>query len=132
VDVKAAVLCVVAPAGAMGAGALLQQLLVSVWPAVQTFSVLDVSLDSYFADAAIVSLCLWVGLLIKRSAPARGVLVASFLFPLLWLILLLSMMLPPNHMSGAVRISFLVAAVAPVLSLVLAYSLPSNTTWSGR
>jgi hypothetical protein len=129
---KAAALCVFAPAGAIGAGALLQQLLVLVWPGVQTFSVLNVSLDSYFADAAIACLCLWVGLLIKSSAPARGVLIASFVFPVLWLFLLVVMIRPPNHMSGALRISFLVAAVAPLLSLALAYALPSNTAWSGR
>jgi|HubBroStandDraft_5_1064220.scaffolds.fasta_scaffold619745_2 hypothetical protein len=130
-DVKAAVLCVVAPAGAMGAGALLQQLLVSVWPGVQSVSLLGVSVDSYFSDAAIIFLCLWVGRLIKRSAPPRGVFVASFLFPVLWLTLFLMMMRPPNHMNGVVRNVFLVAAVAPALSLLLAYSLPSNKRWSG-
>jgi hypothetical protein len=131
VNVKAAALCVVAPAGAMGAGALLQQSLLSVWPAVQSLSVLGVSLDSYIADAAILGLCFLAGRLIRRNAPARGVLLASFLFPVLWLILLLLMMLPPNHMTGPIRLSFLVAAVAPILSLALAYTLPANSARSG-
>lgn len=127
-----ALLCVFAPAGAIGAGALSQQLLVSLWPDVQGLSVLNVSLDSCFADAAIACLCLWVGRMIKRSAPARGTLIASFLFPLLWLVFLLVMMRPPNHMSGALRFAFLAAAVAPLVCIALAYALPSQTPWGGR
>lgn len=124
-------LCAVAPAGAMGAGALLQQLLISAWPEVQALSVLGVSLDSYLADAAIAVLCFCAGTLIKRSAPPRGVLIASFLFPLVWLVALLWLIRPPHHMSVAVRSAFLVAAVAPILSLGLAYTLPSRMPWSG-
>jgi hypothetical protein len=126
---KAVMLCVFAPAGATGAGALLQQLLVSLWPGVQTIAVLGVSLDSYFGTAAIAALCIWVAVLIRRSAPGRGLRVASFFFPVLWLILLLAMRRPPNHLTGILRALFLASAIAPLLSLMVVYALPSNNRW---
>jgi hypothetical protein len=80
---KAAALSVFAPAGGIGVGALLQQALISLWPTAQTHSIGNVTLDSYFGLAAMTCLSLWIGWMIKRSAPPRAVFAASFLFPLI-------------------------------------------------
>jgi hypothetical protein len=123
---KTAMLCVFAPAGAIGSGALLQQLLISVWPGVQTLTVSGVSADSYFAAGALAALCFWVGLMIKRSAPARWTLVASLLFPLLWLILFRFAVYPPARGVSPIRVVYTAIALAPLLGLVLAYVLPAR------
>jgi hypothetical protein len=119
-------LCVFAPGGAIGAGALLQQLLISLWPGVQNVSMGGLSVDSYFGGIALGALCLTVGLMIKRSAPARGILAASFLFPLLWAILFFSAIHLSRQPTSAVRLAFSGIALAPLLGLGLAYALPSN------
>jgi hypothetical protein len=108
-------LCVFAPAGAIGAGALLQLLLISVWPGVQSISFGGVSSDSYFAVVAVAALCFWVGLMIKRSAPARWTLAASFLFPLLWLLLFTFAAYTSAHGISPMRVVITASALAPIL-----------------
>ena len=129
---KTAMLCVFAPGGAIGAGALLQQLLISVWPGVQTLTVRGVTADSYFAAVALAALCFWVGLMIKRSAPARWTLGASFLFPLLWWILFMFAVYPPVRGVSPLRVVYTAISLAPLLGLALAYALPSNRRLEGR
>jgi len=126
VSPKTAMLCVFAPGGAIGAGALLQQLLISAWPRIQTITVGGVSADSFFAAIALAALCLWVGSLIKRGAPTRPILAATFLFPLLWLLLFLFAVYSRPQTDSATRVAFSVIALAPLLGLGLAYALPSK------
>jgi hypothetical protein len=124
-------LCVFAPAGAIGAGALLQQLLISVWPGIQTLSVGGLSADTYFGVLALAALCLWVGVMIKRSAPSRWILAASFLFPLLWLFFFSFAVYPPAQAINARRVVFTLIALAPLLGLGLGYALPSSKRPAG-
>jgi hypothetical protein len=122
-------LSVFIPGGAIGAGALLQQLLVSVWPSVQSLTIRGVTADSYCGAVAIASLCFLVGLIIRRTAPARWMWGASFLFPLLWCILFMFAVYPPEEGITALRIVYTAIALAPLLGLALAYVLPSKQGW---
>jgi hypothetical protein len=124
---KAAMLSVFAPAIAIGAGVLLVQLLISLLPGAQRLSVLNVSLDTYFAVLILAALCLWAGAMIRRSAPARWITVTSFLFPALWLFFFsLDSVYPPNSGISALRIVNTLLSLAPLLGMGLSYALPSN------
>jgi len=124
---KAAILSVFAPATAIAAGVLLVQLLISLWPDAQRLSVLNVSLDSYFGVLILAALCLWAGIIIRRSAPARWATVTSFLFPVLWLFFFsLDSVYPPNSGISALRIVYTLISLAPLLGMGLSYALPSD------
>ena len=90
-----------------------------------------VSLDSYLVVVALFGLSFCAACLIKRGTAARGVHLASLLFPIAFLVLILatqplalSLHVAPG-MNGA-RISLLLATIAPLLGTVLAYVIPSN------
>jgi hypothetical protein len=124
---KAAILSVFAPAVAIAAGVLLVQLLISLLPGAQRLSVLNVSLDTYFAGFVLAALCVCAGVLIRRSAPARWIWVTSFLFPVLWLFFFsLDSVYPPNSGISALRIVNTLLSLAPLLGMGLSYALPSN------
>ncbi len=129
--IKAVALSVFAPAGAIVAGALLQQLLISVWPGAQTHNILNVGLDSYFAAVALGCLTFWVGLRIRRSAPGRAMITASLIFPAIWLLLFQFAVYPPSASLSALRVVYTAIAVAPLLGVGLAYALPSNNRSRG-
>jgi hypothetical protein len=120
------ILSVFAPAGAILAGVLLQQLLISAWPGAQTHSILNVSLDTYFGALALAAASLLVGLIIRGSGRARWMYPASFLFPGIWLLLIQFAVFPVGSGLSALRIIYMAIALAPTFGLGLAYSLPSN------
>jgi hypothetical protein len=126
VSLKTVALSVFAPAGAIGIGALLQQLLMSLWPEFKKYSVGNVSLDSYFGLLAVACLTFWVGIMIKRSAPTRGALIASFLFPAIWFFLMQLAVYPVGTPFNTLRLVFELIAAAPLLAMALAYVLPSD------
>jgi hypothetical protein len=128
--VKPVALCVFGPGGAIGAGALLQQLLVSLWPAAQAYTISKVSLDSYFAVVALAALSSWVAVIIKRSTPSRGVMIASFIFPAIWFVLMQFAVFPIGAPINALRIVFQLIAAAPIISMALVYALPSSNRQS--
>jgi hypothetical protein len=130
-SIKAVVVGVVAPAGAIAAGVLLQQLLVSVWPGVQSHTIFNVSLDSYLGAVAIGCLTFWVGLRIRRSAPGLGMSIAALIFPAIWWLLFQFAVYPPAASLNALRIVYTAIAVAPLVGIGLAYALPSNNRWRG-
>ena len=130
VPIKAVAVSFFAPPAAIVAGALLQQILIWVWPGVQAHTILNLSLDTYFGAAAITCLTFWVGLGIRRSAPGRVMLIAAFIFPAIWLLLALLKVYPTVPL-GALRVVFAAIAVAPVAGIGLAYALPPNNRWRG-
>ena len=131
VSIKAVALSVVVPAGAIVAGVLLQQALVSVWPGVQSHTLFNVSLDSYFGAVALGCLTFWGSLWIRRSTPARAMVIPSLIFPAIWLLLSQFAVYPPAASLSALRVVYTAIAVAPFLGVGLAYALPSNNRWRG-
>jgi hypothetical protein len=129
--IKAIALNVFAPAGAIATGALLQQLVISAWPGAQSHAILNVSVDSYFAAVVLACLTFWVGLGLKRRAPGRAVMAASFIFPIIWLLLFQFAVYPPSASLSALRVVFTAIAIAPLVGLGVAYGLPSNNRWRG-
>lgn len=124
-------LSVVAPAGAIAAGALLQRTLVSIWPGVQSHTILDVSLDTYFAAVALGCLTFAASLWIRRSAPARATIIPCLIVPTVWLLLSeFAFGAPPASLSVLWAV-YTAIAVAPLLGVALAYALPSNNRRRG-
>jgi hypothetical protein len=123
-NLKTLALSVFAPAGAIGVGALLQQVLIWLWPNFQRHSVGRVSLDSYFGLAAIAALTFWAALMIRRGAPARGARVASFVFPAIWFLLMQLAVYPRGTRLNTLWWVFEAIAAAPLLAMALAYLLP--------
>jgi len=128
---KAFALAILAPAAAIVLAALLQQLLITAFPAVQAVSIGMVSLDSHLEVVALLGLSFCAAYLIKRSTARRGVRMASLLFPIAFLVLMLasqplglSLHVAPG-MNGA-RIDLLLTIMAPLLGTVLAYLMPAN------
>lgn len=126
VPIKAAALSVFAPAAAIVAGALLQQVLLWVWPGVQAHTILNLSLDTYLGAAAVACLTFLVGLGIRRSAPGRVMIFAALIFPVIWLFLVLLKVYPTAAPLSALGVVFAAIAVAPIAGIGLAYALPSN------
>jgi hypothetical protein len=128
---KQTALAILAPAAAIVLAALLQQLLVTVFPTVQTHSIGMVSLDSHLEVVAMLGLSFCAAYLIKRSVAGRGVLIASLLFPTAVLVLILAsqpLALSSHiaHGMNGVRINLLLLAISPLLGTVLAYVVPSD------
>src|SRR5579863_599667 len=124
---KAALLRLLLPASAIVGGALVQLALVSVWPGIQHSSIANVSLDSYLAVAAMLILSFWVGRVLWACAPGRSTLLLSLVAPLGWFLALLWAVYHPRQLSfSALGFVLLFTALAPLLGLLLAYSLPSN------
>jgi len=126
---KAFALAILAPAAAIVLAALLQQLLITAFPAVVSIGM--VSLDSHLEVVALLGLSFCAAYLIKRSTARRGVRMASLLFPIAFLVLMLasqplalSLHVAPG-MNGA-RIDLLLTIMAPLLGTVLAYLMPAN------
>ena len=124
---KAALLRLLLPAGAIVGGALVQLALVSVWPGIQHSYIANVSLDSYLAVVAMLILSFWVGRVLWARAPGRSTLLLSLVAPLGWFLALLWAVYHPRQLSfSALGLVLLFTALAPLLGLLLAYSLPSN------
>ena len=124
-------LAVVAPAAAIVAGALLQQALISVWPGVQAHTIFNVSLDTCSCAVIMGCLTFWVGLRIRRSAPARAMIIPALIFPAVWLVLFQFAVYPPAAPWNALRVVYTALALAPLIGVGLAYALPSNNRWRG-
>ena len=131
VSIKTLALIIVAPAGAIVAGALLQQLLVWVWPGVQAYTVYNVTLDSYFGAVALGSLAFCAGLWVRRSAPARAIVIPALIVPTAWLLLFEFVFNRPAGLLNALGVAYTAAAVAPFLGVGLAYLMPSNNRSNG-
>ena len=131
VSIKFVAVSIAATAGAIVAGALLQQVLIWVWPSVQAHTIYNVSLDSYFAAAALGSLTFLAGLWIRRSAPARAMLIPALIAPTIWLLVLQFVAYRPALSLSALWVVYTAAAVAPLVGVGLAYALPSNNRWRG-
>jgi len=126
---KQTALAILAPAAAIVLAVLLQPLLITVLPNLQSHSIGMVSLDSHIEVVALLGLSFCAAYLIKRRETRRAVLIASILFPIAFLVLILasqpliwSLHVAPG-MNG-VRIDLFLAAIAPLLGTVLAYVLP--------
>jgi hypothetical protein len=128
---KAAVLSVFAPAGAIAAGALLQLGLLSLWPGVQNHTISNVSVDSYCVVVALGVLCFWTGTMLWKRAPARSTILLSLLVPVAWLLSMLFAKYTPPTWSSSLGAVYLLGAVAPLLGFALAYARPSNNRWRG-
>ena len=124
-------LAVVAPAAAIVAGALLQQALISVWPGVQAHTIFNVSLDTCLCAVIMGCLTFWAGLRIRRSAPARAMIIPALIFPMVWLFLFQFAVYPPSASWSALRVVYTALALAPLIGVGLAYALPSNNRWRG-
>jgi len=122
-------LAVVAPGAAIVAGALLQQALISVWPGVQAHTIFSVSLDTCLSAVIMGCLTFWVSLRIRRSAPARPMIVPALIFPVIWLFLFQFAVYPPAVPWSALRVVYTALALAPIIGVGLAYALPSNNRW---
>ena len=126
-SLKSALLRLLLPAGAIIGSALLQLALVSVWPGIQHRSIANVSVDSYLAVVAMFILSFWVGRVLWTRAPERSTLLLSLVAPLGWFLALLWAAYHPRQLSlSALGFVLLFTALAPLLGLLLAYSLPSN------
>jgi CDP-diglyceride synthetase len=126
-SLKSALLRLLLPAGAIIGSALLQLALVSVWPGIQHRYIANVSLDSYLAVVAMLILSFWVGRVLWTRAPERSTLLLSLVAPLGWFLALLWAVYHPRQLSlSALGFVLLFTALAPLLGLLLAYSLPSN------
>ena len=124
-------LALVAPAAAIAAGALLQQLLISVWPGLQARTILNVSLDTCLCAVAMGCLTFWVVLRIRRSAPARAMIIPALIFPVVWLFRFQFAVYPTATPWNALRVVYTALALAPFIGVGLAYVLPSNNRWRG-
>lgn len=130
--IKTIALSLFAPAGAIVVGALLQQVLIWVWPGVQAHDILNVSLDTCLSAVAIGCLTFWAGLRIRRSAPGRPMIFAALIFPAIWLLLVSRLPVYPRvPLLSSVRLVYTAIAVAPLVAIGLAYVLPSNNRWRG-
>ena len=132
VPIKAVALVAVAvfaPGGAIVAGALLQQVLISMWPGVQAHTIFNVSLDTCLCAVIMGCLTFWVALTIRRSAPAHAMIIPALIFPLVWLFLFQFAVYPPAAPWNAVRVVYTAIALAPLIGVGLAYVLPSNNRW---
>src|SRR4029077_15590160 len=126
-SLKSTLLRLLLPAGAIIGSALLQLALVSVWPGMQHRSIANVSVDSYVAVAAMLILSFWVGRVLWARTPGRSTLLLSLVAPLGWFLALLWAVYHPRQLSlSALGVVLLFTALAPLLGLLLAYSLPSN------
>jgi hypothetical protein len=128
---KQAIPAILAPAAAIILAALIQQLLITAFPILQSPSLGKVSIDSHLEVVVMLGLSFCAAYLIKRRAASRGVLMASLLFPTAFLILILasqplalSLQVSPDM--NWLRINLLLSAIAPLLGTVLAYVVPSN------
>lgn len=123
---KSLLLRLLLPAGAIVVGALAQLAFISAWPGVQQRSIAKVSLDSYLTVGAILILSFGAGRFLLARASERSKLLPSLVVPSAWILVLSCAAYRPPLSFSALSLVFLSVALAPLLGLLLAYSLPSN------
>ena len=58
-------------------------------------------------------------------------IIAALIFPAIWLLLFQFAVYPPAASLSAMRVVYTAIAVAPLIGIGLAYTLPSNNRWRG-
>lgn len=123
---KIALLSIFAPAVAIFAGALLQQIVVWSWPGVQTHAIGNLSVESYIGVIAIGLLSFWIGREIWRRAPAPKTAVLLSIVPVVWLLKNLLQQYRPAFTAGTLGVVFFLTALAPLIGIAAALAWPSN------